>query len=35
MKDVWRTDVSDVELEGDILKDLEKKGVRYIPTVSS
>jgi hypothetical protein len=34
VKDVWRTDVSDVELEDDILKGLEKKGVRYIPTVS-
>jgi hypothetical protein len=33
VKDIWRTDVSDVELEGDILKGLEEKGVRYIPTV--
>lgn len=33
MKSVWRTDVEGVELEGDILKDLEEKGVKHIPTV--
>jgi len=33
VKSVWRTDVEDVQLEGDILKDLEDKGVRHIPTV--
>jgi len=33
VKDVWRTDVEGVELEGDILKDLQKKGVKHIPTM--
>jgi len=33
LKDIWRANVNDVELEGDILKDLEEKGVRHIPSV--
>ncbi|KAF9642368.1 hypothetical protein BDM02DRAFT_3072078, partial [Thelephora ganbajun] len=33
MKDVWRTNFKDVDLEGDILQDLEEKGVKHIPTV--
>ncbi|KAF9650769.1 hypothetical protein BDM02DRAFT_3259485 [Thelephora ganbajun] len=33
VKDIWRTNVEDVELEGDILKDLEEKGVKHIPSV--
>ena len=33
MKDVWLTDGKEVELEGDILKDLREKGVRHIPMV--
>ena len=35
VKDVWRTNVKDVELEGDILKGLQEKGVEHIPTVLS
>ena len=33
MKDVWRTDGKEVELEGDTLKDLRENGVRHIPMV--
>jgi hypothetical protein len=33
VKDVWRTNVKDVELEGDILKDLHEKGVGHITDV--
>ena len=33
MKDVWRTNAEEVELEGDILKDLREKGVGHIPAV--
>ena len=33
VKDVWRTNVEGVELEGDILSRLKEKGVRQIPTV--
>jgi len=33
LKSIWRTNVKDVELEGDILKDLGDKGVEHIPTV--
>lgn len=33
VKDIWRTDVEDIELEGDILRDLQEKGVEHIPTV--
>ena len=32
VKDIWRTNVEGVELEGDILSRLKKKGVRQIPT---
>jgi hypothetical protein len=35
VKDVWRTNVAEVELEGDILNQLGKKGVSHIPTVVS
>jgi len=33
VKDVWRTNGREVELEGDILKDLREKGVGHIPVV--
>ncbi|KAF9644190.1 hypothetical protein BDM02DRAFT_3122282, partial [Thelephora ganbajun] len=33
VKDVWRTNFKDVDPEGDILRDLEEKGVEHIPTV--
>ena len=33
VKDVWRTNAEEVELEGDILKDLREKGVGHIPAV--
>jgi len=33
VKSAWRTDGEGVELEGDILKGLEDKGVEHIPTV--
>ena len=32
VKDVWRTNVEGVELEGDILSQLKKKEVYQIPT---
>jgi hypothetical protein len=33
VKDVWHTNVKNVEPEGNILKDLQEKGVGHIPTV--
>jgi len=33
VKDLWRANAEEVELEGDILKDLREKGVAHIPTV--
>ena len=33
VKDVWRANAEEVELEGEILKDLREKGVGHIPTV--
>jgi hypothetical protein len=33
LKDVWRTDVKEVKLEGDNLNCLQQKGVRHVPTI--
>ena len=33
VKDIWRTDVETVELEGNILSNLRAKGVNHIPTL--
>lgn len=35
VKDIWRADVENVGLEGDILKELQEKGVEHIPAVLS